>query len=220
MGNKSSSDQANRSDKFILEHYRSNNNEITDLQSFDKRRVVFISLIGLFESWKKCPSVILHSSIFLLPLKRKWVYDTEKYQEKLLSHFVTKPDKCQMEELIHLLKWKDSQNLAFWMLDFEIEDTSNDIENENDLICPLWKYFSLQLTNLYDNVTGNNYKPLILDSKWWRNCTFYNQHRSQFNVKAAAILAELFLQAMKFKSIQELIYQSNPLSLNPIIHYG
>eukprot|EP01084_Bolivina_argentea_P135283 238418_1 len=68
------------SEEFIVKLHREQikngilNEPQNQIAMFDKRRVVFVSLIGLFQTWKNCPSNILFSSIIMLPIKKKWIY--------------------------------------------------------------------------------------------------------------------------------------------------
>lgn len=64
--------------------------------SLDARRVVFVSLIGLYQSWKDCPSVVLYSAVFILPLHRQWIYNPRKYEEELQSYVCT---PCSIDSL-------------------------------------------------------------------------------------------------------------------------
>ena len=74
--------------KFDREQRGNNGKSINDLVLNDQRRIVWISLLGLYNSWKQCPSVILYSSIFLLPLKQKWIYSPIKYQQEIQNNIV------------------------------------------------------------------------------------------------------------------------------------
>ena len=76
------------SENFILEHNKLNNNTINDLSLYDEKRLVFVSLIGLFQTWNKCPSFLLYSALFILPLKKQWIYNPNKHRDEIMSHFV------------------------------------------------------------------------------------------------------------------------------------
>ncbi len=69
---------------FIINHSQHNTkNDITDIKTFDERRKVFISLLGLIQSWQNCPSNVLYSAILILPLKLKWIYSSDKHLTEL-----------------------------------------------------------------------------------------------------------------------------------------
>ena len=51
----------------------------------DLRRMVFVSLIGLHRTYRKCPIHILFSAIFILPMQRKWIHHPYKYLEELID---------------------------------------------------------------------------------------------------------------------------------------
>ena len=75
-------------DTFIIKHARSNKNHTKHIE-LDQRRLVFISLVGLYQTWRKVPSVLLYTSLILVPLKREWIYDPDKYGEQLKATFLT-----------------------------------------------------------------------------------------------------------------------------------
>ena len=72
---------------FILKYNKFEENKIKDINLLDQRRVIFISLIGLYTTWKNCPSIILYSAIFLLPLNQKWIYNPTKYKKDIQNSF-------------------------------------------------------------------------------------------------------------------------------------
>eukprot|EP00483_Globobulimina_turgida_P000992 UN00994 len=204
-------------DHFIKKYNQTSPNPTTDIKSLDLRRKIFVSLLHLYQSWQQCPSHILYSAIFILPLKQDWIYDPTKYMEELKTHMISKigwfSDVSKMEQFVQLLKWKDSQGLIFWMLDIESDAYDNNI---NSLIHPFWYDVSQKLSNLYDPVTGYKYKGINFDTRWWQNKAKYV---SKYDVKTASILSEFYFLTMKFKSMQEILYQSNPKSLHPIKSY-
>ena len=53
------------------------NLNIPDISLLDPRRVVFVSLLGLYRTWMNTPTFILYSCLIILPLKRSWLYETE-----------------------------------------------------------------------------------------------------------------------------------------------
>lgn len=85
---KSSTKKLNSGDNFIIKFHKTyGGNELNETALNDKRRIVFISLIGLFKSYKQCPTHILYTSLLLLPLKRKWIYNPNRYQKELQLQF-------------------------------------------------------------------------------------------------------------------------------------
>eukprot|EP01084_Bolivina_argentea_P122480 217030_1 len=191
------------SDEFIIRYNKTN--QPFNSNSIDTRRVVFISLLGLYQSWRSCPTHTLYSAIFMLPLKRNAIYYSEKYlqerQTSLLSELsMFHSDVEALRLFIELIKWKDSQQLVFWMLD-DYEPT----KNKDPLIGPFWYCFNQKITNLYDPITRKNYKSLNLNCEYWR--------------KDNNKLSELYFKTMKFKTMKEILYKSNP-SLHVIKAYG
>ena len=85
---KSSTKKVNSADNFIIKFHKTyGGNQLDDTALNDKRRIVFISLIGLFKSYKQCPSHILYTCLLVLPLKRKWIYNPNRYQRELQHQF-------------------------------------------------------------------------------------------------------------------------------------
>ena len=79
---------------------------------------------------------------------------------------------------------------------------------------------SEKLSNLYNPVTKKTYKPLLLNDKFWKYK--FNQdirYKSKYNTKSSQIFGALYLMNIKFNAIQELLYQSNPSSFDPITFY-
>eukprot|EP01084_Bolivina_argentea_P283798 486154_1 len=206
-------------DSFILQYNRSNQNIITDIDTFDQRRLLFVSLFGLFRNWKKYPSIQLYSAIIMAPLKEKWIYNLSKYANEMeqtqyfnISNFTD--DARAFNEFIELLKWKNDQGLIFWMLN----DYSKYFNKcTNKVIDPFWIFFNFRLTKMYDPVTQKKYEPIKFDEMWWTE-VYNDKNKSKFDVKSSDIVHELYFvtRSMKYKSIQEIIYQSNPKSLIPI----
>ena len=84
--------------------------------------------------------------------------------------------------------------------------------NSNHRACAFWRYFSIELSNIYDPIRKDNYKPLIIDERWWKtkynfsldNCTQYGCIPEQVIEHIRGVISP------KYKTVMELIYQSNP----------
>eukprot|EP01084_Bolivina_argentea_P161543 281209_1 len=208
----------NQTEHFIIRLNRNQSQPLDLNNKCDLRRIVFVSLHGLFKTWKQCPSHILFSAIVVMPLRKDWIYKPSKYPNQWRSflsvHRINlnrnSDQRKSFSEFLTLLRWKDSQQLAFFMFD-QAENTSSD----HHLTAPCWMNLSMRLSAMYDPVTGGTYNPLPCET-WWRTMVF----KSKFGVKVSSILDELYRVQMKYRSIQEIIYQSNPNSLNPIKLYG
>lgn len=99
--------------------------------------------------------------------------------------------------------------------DYEIKYDCNQHNKNSSLVAPFWYHLSKEIQKLYDPVTKSRYKSIHLDEKW-----YYGQDCNQkFKIPVCSILAELYFMTMKFKTIQEILYQSNN-SLNPVQFYG
>ena len=208
---------------FIVDYNKRNSCDIDNNDSVDLRRVVFVSLIGIYKTWRNCPSHILYSSIFIVPLKRSWIYKKSLKSLKLLMMKYFQPSminpqkKAEFKEFIELLRWKDEQRLIFWMLDKnKKEQDNNNGTHRHVFISPFWRNLSMKLTTLYDPVHKSKYKPLIFEENWWRNP---KQFKPKFQENVELILSELYFVEMKYKSICEILYQSNPESLHPVVNY-
>eukprot|EP01084_Bolivina_argentea_P097211 174775_1 len=202
---------------FIKQYAQTNTNKLTDIKSLDLRRKIFVSLLGVFQTWRKMPIVTLYSCIFILPLKKDFIYNPSKYDEEIKTHIIGQmnifSDASEIKQFIEMLKWKDHQGLVLWMLDEHIHD-NNDYYN---LINPFWCHLNAKLTNLYDPITCSNYNNINLNMKWWQN---KDKYISKYNIKASSILSEFYFLTMKFKCIQEILYQSNPKSFDVVQCYN
>ena len=99
-----------------------------------RHRVVFVSLIGLFHSFRRIPTHILFSSIFCLNLKREWLYNASFHTNDPRNLLNSQLFDCD-DEFMMLLKWKDSQGLLFFMHHDDEENdgnTNNSDNNEED----------------------------------------------------------------------------------------
>eukprot|EP01084_Bolivina_argentea_P315269 546157_1 len=211
MGNNNAQDilSSPNADDFIIRYHHNNKHNDEDVIA-EERRIVFVSLTGLYDTWDQCPSSILYFALFILPLKRKWIYHPFKYRAEIEAHSICE-GILRTKEFVELLKWKDSQHLLFYMLD----DPPS--RPENSLVSPFWSDLSAQLSALYDPITRSHYKPLKLDTRWWEQQTM--QKNFKYCVDSASVLFELYFVTMVFRCIQEIIYQSNPNSLLPVTSY-
>eukprot|EP01083_Nonionella_stella_P069731 186095_1 len=198
---------------FIIKHLQ-NNKQIDgsiDIENFDQRRLVFVSLIGAYQTWKQCPSVSLYTALFLVPLKRDWLYNPTRYGEELNSNFIhplrSVSDTKGRQEFMQLLRWKDNQKLVFWM-----EDEYP--ESPQSLTHPFWHHLSNSLCNLYDPITQTKYKPLHLEHTFWLN------NDTKYEIETLSVLYELCFLTKKFKAIQVILLQSHSDSLHPVKYYG
>lgn len=107
-----------------------------------------------------------------------------------------------------MLRWKHGQNLIFYMLD-EYNHT------KSTLIAPFWYFLSKQLTNLSDPVTNEKYSALHLNEEYYKQTA----RQSHSDLRISSILAELYFITMKFKTMKEILYQSNK-TLNIVEFYG
>eukprot|EP01083_Nonionella_stella_P086120 239027_1 len=181
-----------------------------ELDSLDIRRIVFVSLFGFYHTWKRCPLHILYTCLLLMPLKRKWIYSPSKYRHELPSYLrATK----ETDLFIQLLKWKDQQGLVVWTLDAIDADTH---EPSASLINPVWSRLSHTLSHLYDPITGSQYNGINFNEQWWQNTLKTN---GKYQVTPSVLLTELYFAPLKYRSVQEIIHQSNPKSLIPLVSY-
>eukprot|EP01084_Bolivina_argentea_P242210 406398_1 len=203
-------------DEFIIElnrHFQLTSPRLSNADSMDQRRVVFVSLYGLFQTYLKCPPHILYSALLVLPIKKEWIGTTQSipHSNPLTSLSLFNSGE-ETERFVHLLQWKYAQGLLLCMLD-------DYPESETSLIQPFWRHLSDTLGTLYDTVTGLKYNALRLDDHWWETHFSTQKHRTKYGTTTPQILNELYFLTMNYKSMQEIIFQSNP-SLNPITFYG
>eukprot|EP01083_Nonionella_stella_P038855 105647_1 len=207
MGNQLRNSTKNN-DTFIIEFNKKN--LMTDPSDVPlcSKRLIFISLVGLFQTYKKCPPHMLHSSILVMPLKRKWIYSS-KYEEQMqsVSSGLIGRDDAQSSEFYQLLKYKDSQGLVFWAKD-EYKSSSNDT-----LTHPFWQLVSYKLSCLQDPITSKPYNPLPFEIDYWLS--------NQDDVCSVSnILTELSFMSLKYESMKHILNASNPQSFRVITAYN
>eukprot|EP01084_Bolivina_argentea_P189062 325261_1 len=74
-------------------------------------RVTFISLVDLYQSFRRISGHILFSSLFILKIRREWLYGAPNDAQNVLHTLQYDKD----EEFMMLLKLKDSQGLLLFM---------------------------------------------------------------------------------------------------------
>eukprot|EP01084_Bolivina_argentea_P249991 418672_1 len=206
-------------DQFVIElnHYQQEHGIINNISQqkiiSDQRRVVFVSALGLYQTYLFCPAPILYSAIFILPIKKKWIYCPEQCKNEINKSIIKTHTIFQNEaawnNFTNLLKWKDRQNLMIWA----DNETFNDGET---LVSEFWIQFSNKLITLYDPITKSRYNPIVLDRKWWQ--FDFDESKSKYKTNRYKILKELVFPTKEFKPMMEIIYQSNP-SLHPVVSY-
>lgn len=66
----------------------------SDIDSLDPRRVVFVSLFGLYRTWQDVPTYILYSCLIILPLHRDWLKSDGPKEAQSQFDPATLLDKC------------------------------------------------------------------------------------------------------------------------------
>eukprot|EP01083_Nonionella_stella_P063882 166016_1 len=198
-------------DAFIINHHRNNtvNDPSSSLDALSHKRVIFISLIGLYQSYKKCPAHILYSSLLIMPLKKDWVHSPSKYMDQLhaaSSGLILQDSESQ--ELLELIKWKDSQGLVIWAQD----EYRTPHPSYSDLVHPFWRFVSDKLVSLYDPITSHCCKPLILDVD--------DVSYKSTKIKMRDILIELYFKPLSYECVKTVLNASNPDSFHVVTSYN
>mmetsp|Transcript_21568 Transcript_21568/g.34629 ORF Transcript_21568/g.34629 Transcript_21568/m.34629 type:complete len:347 (+) Transcript_21568:70-1110(+) len=189
------------------------------------KRLVFISIDGLYRTWMQCPPTSLYNALFILPLKTKWIRSPKKCNHRYSL-------MLQDEAFVCLLRWKLSQKLLFCLLDDEADHSHYSFLNHNcQLVAPVWHRISSRLQELYDPIHRRHYRPLMLNETYWTEqsslSTLYKlNHASpsqpdcgvtvmpnRFAVTANDIIYALHALSFKFNAIVHILMQSNA-SLN------
>mmetsp|Transcript_25325 Transcript_25325/g.40261 ORF Transcript_25325/g.40261 Transcript_25325/m.40261 type:complete len:290 (-) Transcript_25325:14-883(-) len=185
-----------------------------DIEWLHERRVVFVSVMGLFRSWRATPTYILHSCLVFMPFDREWLQNPGHSR---YAHLLLPGSEPEIDDFVQFIRYKDQQAFVFWAGDeYEtkpMNEHEEKTENENALIAPFWRHVSQRLTNLYDPIRRTNYSPLKFELQ--NECAF----ASQYGVSRRSLMAEMYFVTLKHCSMQEIIYRSNPDSLNPMVAY-
>ena len=75
-------------DEYIIEYAKQQNHKKVD-DSIRNRRIVFVSLIGLYQTWENVPAHILYTSIVILPFKQNWLNHPSQHQNDIKAHFAS-----------------------------------------------------------------------------------------------------------------------------------
>merc|ERR1719471_7436 len=74
-------------DEFIIKHYQQqkekNKNCSVDIEELSKGRTVYIGTNAIFKCWQEISSAKLYTSLLLLPMKKQWIYQPNKYKKEL-----------------------------------------------------------------------------------------------------------------------------------------
>eukprot|EP01083_Nonionella_stella_P026459 72857_1 len=124
-------------EKLFISFHQKQQQIRSDMTVYDatiQHRVAFISLVGLYQSFRRVPTHILFSSLFILKIRREWLYDasTANDTRNVLRTLQFDED----EDFMMLLKWKDSQGLLLFMWNEDTASayppTTSDIRHELD----------------------------------------------------------------------------------------
>ena len=70
-------------EKFFVDYNRVYNiSHKLNTSTFSNKRAVFISINGLYQTWRNCPPISLYNAIFILPLKSEWIKSPNKYNHE------------------------------------------------------------------------------------------------------------------------------------------
>ena len=58
-----------------------------NISSFNTKRTVFISIHGLYQTWRNCPPISLYNAIFILPLKSEWLKSPKNHDHDYSNLF-------------------------------------------------------------------------------------------------------------------------------------
>eukprot|EP01083_Nonionella_stella_P153076 491326_1 len=205
-------------DTFIAKYL--NHGPTQTIESLDVKRLVFVSLRGLYESWRHVPSSLLYISIFILPLKQKWLYQPTELAHALQQVLcMDRLDTDCFNSFIALLHWKNNQGLIVWILDeSEVNEDSLHIHRNgsNPFVATVWHTLSALLMSLSDHIEDRHYDPLPFDETFWMQKEGFP---SKYKTTSKTVLAELYFVTMNASAMQEIVYQSNPNTLLPVIEY-
>merc|ERR1712228_302562 len=113
---------------------------------------------------------------------------------------------------------KAHQNLTIFLLDNDRE--SEDGDDEEDLIAPVWRRISRLLQTLHDPLKedGGKYQALMFDEEYWKNesttCKKDHKvalglHMTEFCVTWQDVVRDLSAVTMQFATMQVILKESN-----------
>eukprot|EP00475_Leptophrys_vorax_P016323 TRINITY_DN2278_c0_g2_i1.p1 TRINITY_DN2278_c0_g2~~TRINITY_DN2278_c0_g2_i1.p1 ORF type:complete len:206 (+),score=61.52 TRINITY_DN2278_c0_g2_i1:65-619(+) len=159
-------------------------------------RVIFISATFLSQDYKQVPESVMRDSLFFFGSKRCWVFPSNAAEEKESKQQPTKYSKFP-DDFKQLILDKEAAGLVFWL------------KPEED-----YGLVSQWLTSIDDPVTGEKYKPLILDEEWWKT----KFSKGKFTTRKERVVINFKTGDHDYSSVMELLYQSNP-TVDPMLQF-
>eukprot|EP01084_Bolivina_argentea_P312479 540985_1 len=106
-----------------------------------QKRVLFVSLIQLYRSYKTIPSFILENALFTFGIKRSWLFpqtqsEITESKNAYIQHFISD----WSTQFMQIIKDKDKKGHVLW-----IEPCNNNIQTKQ-----FWNKISNQLTTITD----------------------------------------------------------------------
>mmetsp|Transcript_43280 Transcript_43280/g.71513 ORF Transcript_43280/g.71513 Transcript_43280/m.71513 type:complete len:258 (+) Transcript_43280:45-818(+) len=190
----------------LVKKYEASHLDVTE--SFNPKRIVFISINGLYTTWKECPPTSLFNALFILPVGTDWIKSPFKYDHQY-------SELLQNPEFNYLLQWKLSQGLLFCALDSDGDDS----DDGPGSISPMWRKLSSRLQELYDPLSKLRYQSLMFDDIYWKhNSSLSRCSHGRFTVNVQDVILELCVVRLKFKCVERILVESNA-TLNVITHF-
>lgn len=84
-------------DQYIIEYTKQKNSVEIKAQPNSKKpenedinkRVVFVSLLGTYQTWEQAPAHVLYSAIVILPFKQDWLNQPSQHENDIKAHFAS-----------------------------------------------------------------------------------------------------------------------------------
>ena len=108
-----------------------NRNDHSVYNTAARHRVAFVSIHGLYNSFRRIPTHILWGSMFMLKIKREWLYNPlQSINDN--DNIIHKQGMDKDHDFLMCLKWKDSQGYLKCMMDYHDNNNNNHNNNNNN----------------------------------------------------------------------------------------
>jgi hypothetical protein len=163
-------------------------------------RVVFISASFLVKFYRSVPEEVMRDAIFFFGSKRSWMFpksDAERLEsQRQPTNYLKFP-----RDFLDLIRAKEDAGLVYYL------------KPDED-----YRKVSAFFEGIIDPVTGEHYKPLILDNNWWRKEYRPATSKNRPPPSGERVILNYLEGAHDYYPTMELLSQSNP-TLQPVLQW-
>eukprot|EP01080_Neovahlkampfia_damariscottae_P008289 gene8289-113_t len=167
------------------------------IDSFDGKRVCFISASYLYNYYQKVPKDIMENSILFFGSKRFWFFPKNEKEKK---ESLQQPTQylAMKKEFLDLILEKEKKGLCYYLKPDKLG-----VQHDYGDYKKVSKFFED-----IDDLNGKKYSPLILDDEWWK--TKFDKNKMGYFVSASSVIANYHSGDHSYSPTMALVEMSNP----------